>query len=38
MFWQGLALTELKRYEEAERVFEKARQILHDWSDAKKRL
>ena len=38
MFWQGLALTELKRYEEAERVFEKARQILQDWSDAKKRL
>lgn len=38
MFWQGLALTELKRFEDAERVFQKARQTLEDWSDAKKRL
>ncbi|MCX7598214.1 MAG: tetratricopeptide repeat protein [Armatimonadetes bacterium] len=38
MFWQGLALTELKRFEDAERAFQKARQALEEWSDAKKRL
>ena len=38
MYWLARSYTELKRYDDAQKIFERARDTLIEWQDAKRRL